>query len=279
MAKKEKFLKKECEGLKRREIKTTNMPSLKCDQQSMEHPFFVLSTKKAVHDIRVYQHRSNKITIMPSAIGAANIADKDVLIYCAAVIMKEIRDELRKEGNKTVRFVASDFFKATGRDQNGKAYASIKTSLDRLMGTFVKTNIPSAGKVRTTAWGLIDSYDIIEDKETGKLGCIEVTISDYFHAALTNRQLLTYTDDYFRLSKSIDKRLYEIARKHCGRQNTWRCSIETLFKKSGSTGALKEFRRELNDVIKRNILPGYRVHRTLEDKNEVEFWRIPESLI
>nr|WP_263398804.1 replication initiator protein A [Salipiger aestuarii] len=47
----------------------------------------------------------------------------------------------------------------------------------------------------------------------------------------------------FRLRKSLERRIYELARKYCGRQREWRVSLGVLQKKCGSGSTLREFRR------------------------------------
>jgi plasmid replication initiation protein len=56
--------------------------------------------------------------------------------------------------------------------------------------------------------------------------------------------------DYFRIRSPIARRLYEIARKHCGKQSSWRIDLELLQQKTGSLSTLKEFRRALAEIAK-----------------------------
>jgi plasmid replication initiation protein len=35
------------------------------------------------------------------------------------------------------------------------------------------------------------------------------------------------------MRKPLERRIYELARKHCGRQDQWRVSVEVLHRKSG----------------------------------------------
>jgi hypothetical protein len=42
---------------------------------------------------------------------------------------------------------------------------------------------------------------------------------------------LTLNRDYFRLRKPIERRIYEIARKHCGRKKEWSIGLALLHKK------------------------------------------------
>ena len=69
--------------------------------------------------------------------------------------------------------------------------------------------------------------------------------------------MLTLSRDYFRLRKPLERRIYELARKHCGRQPEWRVSIDTLLKKSGSASPRRVFRKMIRDMIVADHLPQY----------------------
>jgi hypothetical protein len=74
-----------------------------------------------------------------------------------------------------------------------------------------------------------------------------------------SRSVLTLHRDYFRLRKPLERRVYEIARKHCGRQAEWRIGLETLLKKSGSTSPRRVFRKMIRDMVEEDSLPDYRL--------------------
>src|SRR5262249_19508045 len=53
--------------------------------------------------------------------------------------------------------------------------------------------------------------------------------------------------------------IYELARKHCGRQSSWPISLETLLKKSGSQSPMKRFREMVKHIARHDHLPDYRL--------------------
>jgi hypothetical protein len=55
----------------------------------------------------------------------------------------------------------------------------------------------------------------------------------------------------------LERRIYELARKHCGRQKSWRVSVEVLLKKSGSASPRRVFRKMIRDMIAADHLPDY----------------------
>jgi plasmid replication initiation protein len=71
------------------------------------------------------------------------------------------------------------------------------------------------------------------------------------------KSVLTLSRDYFRMRKPLERRVYELARKHCGRQNEWRVSVDTLLKKSGSASPRRVFRAMLREMIASDALPDY----------------------
>jgi plasmid replication initiation protein len=81
--------------------------------------------------------------------------------------------------------------------------------------------------------------------------------------------VLTINPNYFRLRKPLERRLYELARKHCGRQASWRISLEGLRDKASSRSVLKEFRRMVRVIVGDDTLPHYRM--SLDETDMVEF--------
>jgi hypothetical protein len=73
------------------------------------------------------------------------------------------------------------------------------------------------------------------------------------------QEVLTLHRDYFRLRKPIERRVYEIARKHCGKQDSWKISLEMLKLKCGSLAPTKGFRHDIRQLAKGDHLPDYRV--------------------
>ena len=104
----------------------------------------------------------------------------------------------------------------------------------------------------------------------GRLLWCEVELSEWVFEAIENNQALTLHPDYFRIASPIDRRLYELARKHCGRQKEWMPYVSTLYKKSGSQGTLKEFRRKIRDRADHIELPDYKLAYD-EEADQVTF--------
>lgn len=230
----------------------------KDDLGSMEHPMFSLSTKPD-YRIRTYEHNDNSLVIAPGAYGLATIWDKDILIYCISQVVEAL-NRGRENVSRTIWVTAYDLLTATNRSTSGIGYTRLKAAMERLQGTQITTNIMTNGQRISRGFGLIDSWEIVE-KSPGddRMVAIEITLSEWLYNVAKGREVLTINRDYFRIRKGIERRLYELARKHCGRQAKWKVKLKTLHKKSGSGGVLKEFRRKIKGISSTNHLPDYSI--------------------
>lgn len=230
------------------------------DIASMEHPLFAL--KAGDTKTRRYEHNNFSIIIAPNAeYGMATIHDKDIWIYCISKLMQAIYEE--KEMNKTVHFTIYDYLITTNRHTSGSDYNRAKDALDRLRGTSITTNIETNKIKEARGFGLIDAWRVVEEKD-GRMVRVSVTLPDWLYRSVTSNQVLTISPDYFRLRKPLDRRIYELARKHCGSQKEWKIGLELLLKKTGSSQKLIEFRRSIKSLVATNELPDYNVTYNLE---------------
>ncbi|MEM7711719.1 MAG: replication initiator protein A, partial [Pseudomonadota bacterium] len=91
----------------------------------------------------------------------------------------------------------------------------------------------------------------------GRMVSVSVVLSAWLYEAVRSKTVLTIDRGYFRLRKPLERRVYELARKHCGRQESWRVSLEVLHLKSGSASPRRVFRRMIRDMIAAVVLPDY----------------------
>jgi plasmid replication initiation protein len=231
--------------------------ALKDDRHSMEHPFFSLS-KKPDLEIRRYQHNGISITVVPSAMGIATIWDKDILIYAVSQLVEALNQN-RADVGPVVRVTAYDLLVATNRYSGGKNYDQLAEAFRRLAGTRIETDITTNGVRQRKGFGLIDSWEIIErNPSNGRMVAIQLRLSDWLYNAVVGSEILTLNRDYFRLPGGLERRLYELARKHCGNQPQWRVSLTLLHKKSGSRATLIKFREMVKRAQVADPLPDYR---------------------
>jgi len=226
------------------------------DIASMAHPIFSLSTKPETRILR-YQHDDTIVEIHPSTKGLATIYDKDVLIYCISKLMH--RKNNGEAIGPVVRITTHDLLVSTNRNTGGVSYERLEATLDRLAGTRIKTNIATGDELSTQNFGIIEWYDY-NRKASGfveRLLYLDIKLSDWLFRAIDAAEVLPISREYFRLRKPIDRRIYEIARKHCGKQPSWKVSAILLQKKCGSRQAEKHFAAHLRELVTGNSLPDY----------------------
>ena len=208
----------------------------------------------------------------PSVKGLATIYDKDILIYSISQIMSKLR---RGEPvSQRVRITARDLLMFTNRGTSGPEYDALEEAIDRLAGTRISTNIQTNNEEEHGNCGLIDRGKVRRkprrsNGRKGRLLWCEVTLSDWVFNAIEANEVLTLHPDYFRLRKPVEKRIYELARKHCGQQYRWKISVPNLLKKSGARSPLKRFRQMVKDLAESNHLPDYSI--ALNDSDIVRF--------
>ncbi len=247
--------------------------AMKDDGVSMELPLFTLSTKPDLSPWS-WQSADGKrcIEVYPSIKGRATQFDKDVLIYVISQMTEALnrkRDDARK---RTVRFVVYDYLVSTNRPTGGQEYKRLRHALERLVGTRITTDIRTGGKGGSSGFGIIDHWKI-ESKtpDNKRMIAVEVTLSEWLFNAVQAHEVLTINRDYFRLRKPLERRIYELARKHCGHQRSWPISLELLREKCGSNSNTREFRRQLTTIIEAHVLPEYLVSYD-RDKDQVAFY-------
>ena len=239
------------------------------DMASMTHPIFSLSTKPDARILR-YENDGVIVEIHPSSKGLATIFDKDILIYAVSKLTH--RQNQKEKIGPNVRITTHDLLVSTNRDTGGIAYERLESALDRLAGTRIKTNIETGDERTTQNFGLIDSYDY-NRKGSGfaeRLQYLDIKLSDWLFRAIEAMEVKAISRDYFRLRSPLDRRIYEIGRKHCGEQERWRISLDKLQKRAGSVQDRKHFVAHMRGLVHANHLPDYAL--TLEDDQAV-FWR------
>lgn len=240
----------------------------KGDMASMEHPIFSLSTNPDFKR-RHYKNGNTWLEVRPSADGLATVHDRDVLIYCISQVIAALNEG--KQVSKTLRFQAYDLLTATNRNTDGDSYRRLKIAMNRLQGTQIETNIYTGSVEQIDIFSLIDKVKIIRETRDGRMLDIEITLSDWVFNAIEAKEVLTYNQNYFRLRKPLERRFYDLARKHCGQQAKWSISLALLHKKSGSSSNKQEFRRLLIKIVEddkiHNHIPDYSIH--YDDENKI----------
>lgn len=244
----------------------------KGDQASMEHPIFTLSKKKDM-STRRYENGDTWCEVKPSPEGLATVFDRDVLIYCISQCVNRLNKGERIA--RSLRFTAHDLLIATNRQTSGRGYQLLKDAFSRLQGTQITTNIVTGGKEQWDVFSLIDRARIVRETRDGRMQEVEITLSDWVFNAIEGKEILTLDRRYFQLARPLERRLYELARKHVGEQPQWRIGLEKLQRKTGSQSTLREFKRLLKSVIEDDAqhdhMPTYSIQ--IEEDDMIVFKR------
>lgn len=254
--------------------------ALKDDGVSMEAPIFSLATKPD-KTIWHWESRdgSRAITVTPSVLGRATQFDKDLLIYVVSQMTEALNRSRPDAQSRTVRFRVYDYLVSTNKPTGGKEYQRLEEALDRLRGTSIKTNIKTGGQHVKEGFGIVDAWAIIEKApDDERMIAVEVSLSKWLFNAVQAHEVLTINPNYFRLRRPIERRLYELARKHCGDQARFVIGMQLLQEKCGSQSTLKEFRRSLRELIQADTLPDYRMQLDDEKDQMVFSARKPKTL-
>lgn len=233
----------------------------KDDMASMEHPIFSLSVKPDMRELD-YTHDGKRVVIVPSGKGLATIMDKDILLYCISKLVHQMN--AGEEITPWVELTAHEAMVATNWRTNRESYQRFEDALDRLRGTTIKTNIKTNDHMQVRGFGLIDAYEINrrsvagEDDPFGRMAHVRIKVSDWTFRAVQGMEVLTINPQYFRLRRPLERRIYEIARKHVGGQGrTFRIGLDKLQRKVGSNSPAKKFKYFLKQIAQDGHIPDY----------------------
>lgn len=232
---------------------------VKDDIHSMEYPIFSLSKNRDKEIREFIDERSGRtLRVIPSVYGAATVFDKDILIFA----MSQIVDALNRGQpiSRAVQFETFNYLSATGRGDGGADFTRAVDSLRRLRGTTLETNLETGAVVQLEGFGLIEDYQVVRKTANGKGALsIRITLSEWLYRALMSFEVLTLPKEYFALSQPLERRLFELARKHTGKGAYWVVSMERLRLKSGSKQDIYGFTRDVKKIMTADSLPSYRV--------------------
>lgn len=235
--------------------------SPKDDIASMEHPIFSLSVKPDMRELE-YEHNGMRIIITPSGRGLATIMDKDIIFYCISKLIH--KQDQGVEIDQWVEVTAHEVMVATNWNIGARDYKRFEDSLLRLRGTTIMTNIPTGSSEQIEGFGIIDRFEIERIGETGnpsafgRMSKVRIKLSDWTFNAIRAGEVLTINPQYFRLRRPLERRLYELARKHVGDKTIpWKIGLEKLQKKVGSSAPKKKFRFFIREIMKDGNIPDY----------------------
>lgn len=245
---------------------------IKSERSIMAYPFFALTPSRAPDGPMQYDDGMVRIEIHPGPAGIATIYDKDLIIYLASLMTEKIN--AGETPQRTYRFTAHDFLRVARRDTSARGYAGVKSMLERLQGTQIRTNIEAGGEGYDGLFSWLDSAHMRyrRSRADGQktLIAVEVTLCDWlYQGILKDGRMLTVHEAYFDLSP-LERRLYDVARAQCGNQPGFKIGLEKLHKRVGATGHLRTFRRQIDDIAERRALPEYDIALSGDPRRAIE---------
>ena len=234
---------------------------LKDQREAMERPFLSFSSTNPQKTPIEYQSPDGSVwvKVIPHPdYGMATIHDWDVMIWAASHIWEAIRND--EPHSRVIRFYPHALLRSIRRHAAGSTdYNRLRSALDRLKTTTIKTNIRANRRKQGITFGWLDDWMEIEDTETGEILCWEIAVNRWVYDGITDKQrILTIDRDYFLLRNGIDRWLYRIARKHAGSQPAgFTVSLEELHNKSGSSRAYKKWAFDVRKKVEDRRILGY----------------------
>ena len=245
------------------------MKAVHSDRYLLEYPFFDLSKTAKRKRLAFFD---GPVTIEVKAIegqGVATIFDRDMIMYAASLMVQKI--EAGENPGREFVFSGRDFCLVSGRDTGGDSYDLLSKTVERLKGTVIKTNIETGGRGVDGYFSWLDggsgiAYDIDQVTRKKRLSYIRVVLCEWlYRAILRDRSILAVHEDYFTL-KPIGRRLYDLAKVHCGDHQEWRTTLGQLHKLVGSDMDVRNFKVEIGKQA--GEVPDYRFEITDEFDGE-----------
>lgn len=237
------------------------------DLFALEFPLFSLKLDKKTLEYEFTSKNGTIITIRNTNLGRATIQDADLWLYCITKMMQLIYEE--KTLTRRVTFIGYDFLKRTGRVASNSNYNQITKSLQRLASTRLETNRTIETWEIGAGIGLLDSYEYIKDRKTGKVIKIEVILPEWLFAEIVSKKITTINPQYLEL-KPLKKRIYQIAKIHCRKDSFNNVfNLEYLAKKVGSFSTVELFRFKIKQMQEIQPLPDFLINY---DRKEDKVW-------
>ncbi|MEL6216982.1 MAG: replication initiator protein A [Pseudomonadota bacterium] len=240
------------------------------DLASMEHPFYSLSVKPDLRELE-YENNGRRLRVIPSGIGLPTIMDKDIILYAISKLTHQKNAGI--EIDQWVEMSAHEVMVAVNWNTARQDYKRLENALVRLRSTTFVSDIETGGELQTKGFGIIEEFEVERRNEKGKIGPfgrmskIRIKLSSWTFNAVKAGEVLAINPLYFRLRRPLERRIYELARKHCGDQESWRIGFDRFQKKVGSNAPAKKFRYFIKEIIADGHIPDYML--SLDGQNVV----------
>lgn len=241
----------------------------KDNRSLMDVALFRLSKRdKRAGEVIRYDLPDGFVEVKAGPDGMASIWDYDIVLMLISHLTESMN--LYNAGRGPMpgkKFVphTSDIAKFCRRGDGGRQADQLEAALDRLLGTTIKSVRETRSRnnkrvVRETeAESLIGPYRVVSRTDTGKVASVEIEAPNWIYREVTGGNqpdVLTVHPDYFLIEPGLGRFVYRLARRAAGK-GAAKWAFKTIYERSGSTGAFKEFCRMMRRLIAANDLPEY----------------------
>lgn len=234
--------------------------SVKDEIDGMTLPIFAINQKAQQEKLYTWIRHDGKVKMRVDAIaGRPTQHDKDLVIFVVSALMHEFNQT--GQVPDVIEMQTRQYLLGTDRQVGGSQYEQFEKTLQRIqhMTVVVDTDNEDGTKTISKEFAYITGSDVIIRSKTDQVLAVRLKISDWLKGQINSKNVLTMSREYFKLSGSLERRLYEIARKYCGKQGSWNVTLPVLCNLTGSASSLKLFKQQLGKIITEDSLPDYRM--------------------
>lgn len=216
------------------------------------HNLFSLSKKPRHNPIRHTirdraSQRTTTITVRNDhGSGIATVFDQDIILFITSLIVKEL-DETGSASARPV-FSPADFYHFKGiKKLGGREHRLFHEAVERLQHTFIEI-VQDNHRQRKIKFNWISFSEAITNPEKTRVVSYALEVPNAILEAILQHQVVTIDHAYFSITSALQRYLYLYARKAVGRQQKFKESIDSLYKKTGSEDTRRAFKHQLKKL-------------------------------
>jgi|TARA_R110002049_G_scaffold308941_2_gene515089 plasmid replication initiation protein len=242
-----------------------HLPTIKNDIDIISMPFYSIEkstrTKPIVFNYKYSGGTHVQFIIKGTSDGIATIYDKDIILYLHSVLVD--RMNRNEPVSPLVEFTAHDFLKWANRGTGKTDYLRLEAALKRLHGTVISGNFTARDESMESGVHYIESFEFkrVNTKRGRVLSSIVVQLSTWTFAKLTEAgRYISMDKRYLEIQGGIERRLYEIATRHVGREkHRFEINLQSLHEWIGSQAPVRKLKANIKRIIEDDSLPGYKL--------------------
>lgn len=202
---------------------------------------------------RRFEYKGKFMEFTPGPNGLPTIRDFDVLIYCVTWIANAALEGRDDDVRATYEFEVEDFYRFSGRPQNGNRESTFIQGLERISCCNILTNTRPIG-LENLSFNLIEEYQLDRD-DAGRLKAVRVKLPHTIYCLAHNEFFVQIHPGYLALS-AARRLIYLFIKLFCGGGEALPVSYTKLYEITGSTSPLRKFLPVIDELVSKP-LPEY----------------------